>query len=62
MYVNIVMYERKTKMGKMKDIYMAIMECPICEGEGISDKWVSPDGDYDFQWCECNPFHLVVKE
>lgn len=36
--------------------------CPMCEGKGITDEWVSSDGDFDFEWCECNPEHLVIEE
>lgn len=31
--------------------------CDICKGSGISEGWISPDGDYDFEWCDCNPDH-----
>lgn len=34
-------------------------DCSLCEGKGIVDAWVSPDGDYDFEWCDCNPEHLT---
>lgn len=33
--------------------------CEICEGKGIHSEWVSPDGDFDFEWCDCNPEHLT---
>jgi len=49
-------------MAKMKTLLFAIEECEICEGKGISGAWVSPDGDYDFEWCECNPEHLIPAE
>jgi hypothetical protein len=49
-------------MGKMKELYTQITSCEICEGSGISNGWVSPDGDYDFEWCDCNPEHLIVDE
>jgi hypothetical protein len=54
--------ERKTKMAKVKDALTTILECEICNGSGISNGWVSPDGDYDFEWCECNPHNLIVGE
>jgi hypothetical protein len=47
-------------MAKMKTLYTEIISCEICEGSGISNWWVSPDGDYDFEWCECNPEHLII--
>ena len=49
-------------MGKMKELYTAILECEICEGRGICNEWVAPDGDYDFEWCDCNPEHLIPEE
>jgi len=36
--------------------------CNTCEGKGIHSEWVSSDGDYDFEWCDCNPEHLVLEE
>ena len=42
----------------MKMLYEKIANCEICEGKGITDAWSSPDGDYDFEWCDCNPEHL----
>ena len=47
-------------MGKMNDAYLAMIECEICEGKGIMNGWVSSDGDYDFEWFDCNPHHLVL--
>lgn len=29
------------------------MECLECNGTGIVNGWVSPDGDYDFDTCDC---------
>lgn len=37
-----------------------IKNCQICNGAGISTWWVAPDGDYDFEWCECNPELLLL--
>jgi hypothetical protein len=51
--------ERKTKMSKIKNALDEILNCQICEGSGISAGWVSADGDYDFEWCECNPHNLI---
>ena len=49
-------------MSKMKNALDEILNCEICEGKGISNYWVSPDGDYDFEWCECNPNQLIIDE
>lgn len=34
-------------------------DCELCEGAGIVNGWASPDGEYDFEWCDCNPNHLT---
>ena len=46
----------------MKKLLEEIANCKICNGVGICNGWVSPDGDYDFEWCDCNPEHLSVAE
>ena len=35
--------------------------CKECNGKGITNGWVSPDGDYDFEWCDCNPEHETAE-
>ena len=54
----IQLNERKTKMDKLT----TILNCSECNGKGIVNGWVSPDGDYDFEWCDCNPEHLTPAE
>lgn len=49
-------------MSKVKNAIDEILSCKICKGTGISEEWVSSDGDYDFEWCDCNPHHLVVGD
>jgi hypothetical protein len=49
-------------MAKMKRLLEEIANCETCEGKGIDNYWVSPDGDYDFEWCDCNPEHLIPAE
>ena len=49
-------------MSKVKMLIDEILNCSICEGSGISNYWTSPDGDYDFEWCDCNPHLLIVGE
>ena len=49
-------------MSKVKNALDEILNCQICNGKGIDNYWVSPDGDYDFEWCDCNPDHLIVGE
>jgi hypothetical protein len=36
-------------------------DCKECSGKGITNEWSSPDGDFDFEWCDCNPNHLTVE-
>ena len=38
-----------------------IKDCELCKGSGMVNAWVSPDGDYDFEWCDCNPNHLTPE-
>ncbi len=49
-------------MSKIKNAIDEILNCQICEGKGIDNYWVSPDGDFDFEWCDCNPDHLIPDE
>ena len=35
--------------------------CPNCNGQGMTG-WVSPDGDFDFEYCKCNPLCLTLEE
>ena len=49
-------------MSNMKNALADILSCEICNGKGISNEWVSPDGDFDFEWCECNPHSLIVED
>jgi hypothetical protein len=48
-------------MSQMKNLIEAILNCDICEGQGITDAWSSPDGDFDFEWCDCNPYRLTIE-
>lgn len=47
--------ERKTM--RKNNPFMDILECKECSGQGYY-AWASPDGDYDFEWCVCNPHKL----
>jgi hypothetical protein len=49
-------------MSKIKNAIDEILNCELCEGKGMVNGWVAPDGDYDFEWCDCNPAHLSVEE
>lgn len=49
-------------MSAIKYLLDEIVNCSICKGKGITDEWSSLDGDFDFEWCDCNPEHLVVSD
>ena len=48
-------------MSKMKRLLDEILNCPLCYGRGYTG-WVSPDGDYDLEYCECNPQALIIED
>jgi hypothetical protein len=48
-------------MSYMKQLIDTVLNCEICGGEGITDAWVSQDGDFDFEWCDCNPHHVSME-
>ena len=49
-------------MSAIKNYLDEILNCDECEGKGIINAWVSNDGDYDFDWCDCNPHRLIVGD
>lgn len=49
-------------MSEMKRLIENVLACDECEGKGIINAWVSPDGDYDFEWCDCNPYRVFVQD
>ena len=48
-------------MSNTKNALEAIINCPDCYGQGYTG-WVSPDGDYDFDFCDCNPNSILSDE
>lgn len=46
-------------MSKMKELVENILNCEDCYGRGYTG-WVSPDGDYDIENCDCNPHNLIL--
>jgi hypothetical protein len=48
-------------MSKMKTLIDEILNCDLCDGKGYSG-WTSPDGDYDFEYCECNPSEIILEK
>jgi len=47
-------------MSKVKTLLDEILNCYLCDGKGYSG-WVSSDGDYDFEYCECNPTEIILE-
>jgi hypothetical protein len=48
-------------MKNTNELIEAIQNCEDCYGQGVTG-WVSPDGDYDFEWCDCNPYKITLSE
>ena len=48
-------------MSLVKNALDEILNCNSCFGLGYTG-WCSPDGEYDFEFCECNPHQLIVSE
>lgn len=48
-------------MSNVKEYMTTIQNCNDCYGRGYTG-WVSPDGDFDFDWCDCNPLGISTGE
>jgi len=48
-------------MGAVKNALIEILECKLCYGKGYTG-WANDEGDYEFEWCECNPYQFDVSE
>jgi hypothetical protein len=48
-------------MSQIKNALEQIVNCSDCYGLG-SNGWVSPDGDFDFEYCYCNPYSIPQDE
>ena len=48
-------------MSNMKRLIENILACDTCYGKGFTG-WVSPDGDYDFEYCDCNPYRMIIED
>ena len=46
-------------MKTTNELIDTILNCEDCYGQGVSG-WVSPDGDYDFEYCDCNPYKIIL--
>ena len=49
-------------MSAIKYLLDEIVNCSICKGKGITDEWSSLDGDFDFEWCDCNPNNIPPED
>ena len=47
-------------MSATKKLIDEILNCEICDGAGITNAWAN-DTDFDFEWCDCNPEHLIPE-
>lgn len=47
-------------MSAVKNLIDTILNCEDCYGKGMTG-WVSPDGDYDFEYCDCNPYKIIIE-
>ena len=46
-------------MKTTNELIDTILNCEECYGQGVTG-WVAPDGDYDFEYCECNPYKIII--
>jgi hypothetical protein len=47
-------------MSKMKNYLDTILNCSDCYGKGVS-YWGNGE-DYEFEYCECNPYNLIIED
>jgi len=45
-------------MNKIKMLIDEILNCSTCYGKGVN-YWGNGE-DYDFEYCECNPYRLIL--
>jgi hypothetical protein len=48
-------------VSQIKNALEQIVNCSNCYGLG-STGWVTTNGDYDFEYCECNPLSIPQDE
>ena len=48
-------------MKNTDELIDTILNCEDCYGKGMTG-WVSPDGDYDFEYCDCNPYRITIED
>ena len=48
-------------MSNIKNALDNIVYCKQCNGQGFNG-YVSADGDFDFEFCECNPHNILQNE
>jgi|APCry1669188910_1035180.scaffolds.fasta_scaffold696464_1 hypothetical protein len=58
----MLMYVKKGQlMSNIKNAIEKIVNCSDCYGQGFTG-WVSPDGDFDYDFCDCNPNSISADE
>lgn len=45
----------------MKKELERVLNCPLCYGRGYTG-YISEDGDYSLEYCECNPEALIIED
>ena len=48
-------------MSKIKSALDEILNCNDCNGAGVVNVWVSDSDLFDFDYCECNPYKLIIE-
>ena len=48
-------------MSNIKNAIDDVLACTICNGKGF-EGWFSEDKDFDYTFCECNPYKLIIGE
>ena len=48
-------------MSLIKNAIAEIENCDFCFGLGYLG-YFSPDGDYDYDFCDCNPYKIPPSE
>jgi hypothetical protein len=52
--------EKKGKlMSVIKNLLDTILNCDNCYGQGVN-YWANGE-DYDFEYCDCNPYRLILE-
>ena len=47
-------------MSNIKNLLDEIVNCSNCYGQGVIG--YSNDEDYDLEWCDCNPYKMIIED